>query len=47
MQNVRDNLVKAKNNLMNANKKATDVTIKKLTKKNLTMKAKFIELKGE
>ena len=47
MQNVRDNIVKAKNNLMHANKKATDVTIKKLTKKNLTMEAKFMELKDD
>jgi hypothetical protein len=30
-----------------ANDKAQDVTIKKLTKKNPTMAAKFAELKGE
>ena len=43
LQKVRDALVGSDNNLRLANKKAEDLTIKKLTKNNPTMKAKFEE----
>jgi hypothetical protein len=43
MQKVRDSLVKSVDNLRLANDKADDLTIRKLTYKNPTMKAKFDE----
>jgi len=43
LQKVRANLVGSENNLRLANQKAEDLTIKKLTAKNPTMKAKFDE----
>jgi hypothetical protein len=46
LQKTRDALLGADRNLRLANDKAQDVTIKKLTKGNPTMAAKFSELKG-
>ena len=43
LQKVREALVGSENNLRLANQKAEDLTIKKLTSKNPTMKAKFEE----
>ena len=45
LQKVRDNLVSSEKNLNSANKKLEDLTVKKLTRKNPTMKARFDELK--
>ena len=44
LQKTKDALLGADRNLRLANDKAQDVTIKKLTKNNPTMKAKFDEL---
>ncbi len=44
LQKTKENLVGADNNLRLANKKAQDVSVKRLTRKNPTMKAKFDEL---
>ena len=44
LQKTKDNLLRSINNLRLANDKAQDVTIKKLTHNNPTMKAKFNEL---
>ncbi|WP_018969041.1 DUF2130 domain-containing protein [Rubritalea marina] len=41
LQKTRDALLKSENNLRLANDKAQDVTVKKLTRKNPTMKEKF------
>lgn len=46
MQKTKDELLGAENNLRLANNKAQDVTVKKLTKNNPTMKAKFDALPG-
>jgi hypothetical protein len=46
LQKTRDALIGADRNLRLANDKAQDVTIKKLTKRNPTMAAKFAELKS-
>lgn len=43
LQKVRESLVGSENNLRLANKKADELTIKKLTKNNPTMQAKFEE----
>lgn len=45
LQKTRDALLKSENNLRLANDKAQDVTVKKLTRKNPTMKEKFDEAK--
>lgn len=45
LQKTRDALLKSENSLRLANDKAQDVTVKKLTRKNPTMKEKFIEAK--
>ena len=45
LQKTRDALLKSENNLRIANDKAQDVTVKKLTRKNPTMKGKFEEAK--
>ncbi len=45
LQKTRDALVKSENHLRIANDKAEDLTVKKLTKDNPTMKEKFDELK--
>ena len=46
LQKTKDALLGADRNLRLANDKAQDVTIKKLTRNNPTMKARFDELKG-
>ncbi len=46
LQKTKDALVSSENNLRLANNKAEDLTIKKLTRGNLTMKVKFDELKN-
>ena len=46
LQKTKDALLGANRNLRLANDKAQDVTIKKLTKGNPTMAAKFAELKA-
>lgn len=45
LQKTKENLLRSEGNLRLANKKAEDLTIKKLTKGNPTMTAKFDELK--
>jgi len=47
LQKTKDALLSSENNLRLANNKAEDLTIKKLTHGNPTMKAKFDELGGE
>ena len=47
MQKVKEELTTSENQLRLANQKAEDLTIKKLTKGNPTMTAKFESLKGE
>ena len=47
LQKTKEALLSTDRNLRLANDKAQDVTIKKLTKGNPTMAAKFAELKGE
>ena len=47
LQKTRDALLSTDRNLRLANDKAQDVTIKKLTRGNPTMAAKFVELKGQ
>ena len=46
LQKTKDALLGTDRNLRLANDKAQDVTIKKLTRGNPTMKAKFDELNG-
>ncbi len=46
LQKVKENLLGSERNLRLANDKAQDVTIKKLTRKNPTMAAKFAELES-
>ena len=46
LQKTKDALIGADRNLRLANDKAQDVTIKKLTRGNPTMAAKFAELKS-
>jgi hypothetical protein len=45
LQKVKEDLVRSEDNLRIANNKAEDLTIKRLTRGNPTMKAKFDELK--
>lgn len=47
LQKIKDNLLKSDNNLRLANDKAQDVTIKRLTRGNATMKAKFATLRED
>ena len=47
LQKTKDALLGSENNLRLANKKADDLTVKKLTKKNPTMAAKFAELNAD
>lgn len=47
LQKTKDALLSSENNLRLANNKADDLTIKKLTRGNPTMKAKFDELKND
>lgn len=46
LQKIKENLTKSDNHLRRTNNKIEDVTIKKLTKGNPTMQAKFEELKN-
>ena len=46
LQKTKDALLGSENNLRLANNKADDLTVKKLTRKNPTMAAKFEQLKG-
>ena len=45
LQKTRDALLSSDNNLRLANNKAEDLTIKRLTRENQTMTAKFAELR--
>lgn len=45
LQKIKDNLLASDNNLRLANNKAEELTIRRLTRNNPTMKAKFDELK--
>ena len=47
LQKTKDSLLSSVNNLRLANNKAEDLTIKKLTRGNPTMQAKFDELNKE
>ena len=47
LQKMKEALLGSENNLRLANNKADDLTVKKLTKKNPTMAAKFDELKND
>jgi hypothetical protein len=47
LQKTKENLLRSDDNLRLANQKAEDLTIKRLTRGNPTMKAKFEELKDE
>jgi hypothetical protein len=47
LQKTKDALLGSENNLRLANNKADDLTVKKLTKGNPTMAAKFAELKND
>ena len=47
LQKTKENLLKSNNNLRLANDKAQDVTVKKLVRKNPTMKDKFDQAKAE
>lgn len=46
LQRTKDELLSSENNLRLANNKIQDVTVKRLTKNNPTMAAKFVELKN-
>ena len=47
LQKIKENLVGSERNLRLANDKADALTIKKLTRNNPTMKAKFDEVRGK
>ena len=47
LQKIKDALLSSENNLRLANDKATDLTIKKLTKNNPTMQNKFNKLNSK
>lgn len=47
LQKTKENLLRSEDNLRIANNKAEDLTVKKLTRGNPTMKAKFEEIKDE
>jgi len=47
LQKIKDALLSSENNLRLANNKLEDLTIKKLTKNNPTMLAKFKELEDK
>ena len=46
LQKVKENLLGSEKKLLEANNKAQELTVKKLTRGNPTMKAKFAELEG-
>lgn len=45
LQKIKENLIGSENNLRLANEKAEELSVKRLTKGNPTMAAKFAELK--
>ena len=45
VQKIKENLIGSENNLRLANEKAEELSVKRLTKGNPTMAAKFAELK--
>jgi len=47
LQKTKDALISSENNLRLANEKADGLTVKRLTKNNPTMRAKFDDLKGQ
>jgi hypothetical protein len=47
LQKTKAELIGSENNLRLANDKASDLTVKKLVRKNPTMKTRFEELKNE
>jgi hypothetical protein len=47
LQKTKENLLASENNLRLANNKAEDLTVKKLTRNNPTMTAKFSEIKND
>lgn len=47
LQKTKENLIRSEDNLRIANNKADELTVKKLTRSNPTMKAKFDDLKEE
>ncbi|WP_058443216.1 DUF2130 domain-containing protein [Legionella brunensis] len=47
LQKTKDALLGSENNLRLANNKAEDLTVKKLTKGNPTMAAKFAEIRSD
>ncbi|MBU0569513.1 DUF2130 domain-containing protein, partial [Patescibacteria group bacterium] len=47
LQKTKENLLRSEDNLRLANKRAEDLTIKRLTSSNPTMKAKFDELRKD
>ena len=47
LQKTKENLLRSEDNLRIANNKADELTVKKLTRDNPTMKAKFDELKND
>jgi hypothetical protein len=47
LQKTKENLLASENNLRLANNKADDLTVKKLTRGNPTMAAKFAELEDD
>lgn len=47
LQKVKENLLDSEKKLLNANNKAQDLSVKKLTRGNSTMKAKFAELEDK
>ena len=47
LQKTKDALLSSENNLRLANNKAEDLTIKRLTRNNPTMAAKFAELENQ
>ena len=47
LNKVKQDLLNSENNLRLANEKAQDLSVKKLTKNNPTMRSKFAELEGK
>jgi hypothetical protein len=47
LQRIKEALIGSEDNLRHANNKADDLTVKKLTKGNPTMAAKFAAIKSE
>jgi hypothetical protein len=47
LQKIKEDLLSSANNLRLANNKAEDLSVKRLTRNNPTMSARFTELKNE